>query len=269
MNNGLEEIGTYAFYQCRSLRSVHFPDSLKTIGIGAFQECGHLTEVAIPKKITRLEDYAFSKCSSLKEIVLPDGLEEIGTTFSECTGLETINLSDSIEEIAMLAFSGCTKLKTVNYGGSREQWEKIAIKSGNQALENAEIGYNSDTPDTPDNPDNPNNPNNPDTPDSPETLIEVKDGDAKLEIIVPSLFYNKKIQKSKPYVFYDSERLTEGVDYTVEYPYRDSNNQSGDHRSVGEGYIVNYKNNSTAGMATATVKGTGNFTGSVVVSFYD
>lgn len=42
---GLEEIGSYAFYGCDSLREISFPSSVRRIGSGLFSGCQHLSRL--------------------------------------------------------------------------------------------------------------------------------------------------------------------------------------------------------------------------------
>ena len=42
---GVEAIGNYAFYGCRSLRGIHFPSTLRRIGSGMFNVCGNLSKL--------------------------------------------------------------------------------------------------------------------------------------------------------------------------------------------------------------------------------
>ena len=41
----LREIGSYAFYGCRSLKRIVFPDTLKKLGSGTFTACNHIEEL--------------------------------------------------------------------------------------------------------------------------------------------------------------------------------------------------------------------------------
>ncbi len=54
-----------------------------------------------------------------------------------------------------------------------------------------------------------------------------------LKIYVPSLYFSKKAQFPRPEVFYGTEKLIQGIDYSTEYPDRDSVGNTDDHKSVG------------------------------------
>ena len=77
VENGVTEIGYYAFYQLSSLTSVSLPDSLTTISMSAFEDCTGLVSVTIPKNVTEIGMEAFRGCSALKNISLPENLHEV------------------------------------------------------------------------------------------------------------------------------------------------------------------------------------------------
>jgi len=56
--------------------------------------------------------------------------------------LTSVTIPDSVAWIHYSAFSDCSSLRDVYYGGSEEQWKRIDIRDGNEALNNAVIHYN-------------------------------------------------------------------------------------------------------------------------------
>lgn len=107
-------IGSYAFNNCTSLRSVTIPDSVTNIGSTAFGSCSGLTSISIPATVTSIGDYAFQACSSLTSATISNGVISIGeSAFWECTGLTSIEIPSSVTSISNGAFYGCSGLTSV------------------------------------------------------------------------------------------------------------------------------------------------------------
>ncbi len=71
----LTVIDECAFYECKSLASFVFPDSVTTINFEAFCDCKKLMTVTLGKNLVTIEDAAFSGCSNLFEVVNNSSLE--------------------------------------------------------------------------------------------------------------------------------------------------------------------------------------------------
>jgi len=95
-------IGTWAFENCKSLKSITFPSTLTTIKNGAFSKSG-LTSIIIPEGITIIESSAFSNCKSLVSASIPKSATSIGDwIFDNCDNLEEVTYAPKIVKENML-----------------------------------------------------------------------------------------------------------------------------------------------------------------------
>lgn len=99
VNDGITEIGDFAFYDCRSLMTVEIPDNITRIGRFAFGECLSLQAIDIPDTVTEIGDCAFADCLSLGPVNLGTQLESVGFgAFGNCQSMTDIYvyLSDTV-----------------------------------------------------------------------------------------------------------------------------------------------------------------------------
>ena len=68
----ITKIGNYAFYNCRSIRSITIPNSVTSIGNNAFDSCNNLPSVTIPESVTALGSGIFTNCDNLTRIDIKD-----------------------------------------------------------------------------------------------------------------------------------------------------------------------------------------------------
>ena len=115
IEDGVTEIGDYAFYMHFGLQSVTIPNSVTEIGREAFSSCHSLQSITISDSIVSIGNSAFSYCKSLKSINIPDSVTEIGKgAFSYCKSLVKVNVSSSITYINDFTFSNCESLRSIN-----------------------------------------------------------------------------------------------------------------------------------------------------------
>ncbi len=111
--NGVTSIGVNSFGYCTSMEIITIPDSVKTISSGAFKSSG-LTNVTIPSNVTELSEGLFNNCYSLTEITIPTGMITIcDYAFLGCVGLTSLTIPDSVKSIGVDAFGGCSSLTNV------------------------------------------------------------------------------------------------------------------------------------------------------------
>ena len=73
IEEGVTNIGNYAFSDCRSLTSVTLPNTVVNIGIAAFGGCVNLVSITIPKSVTNIEPGIASNCPNLISIKVEEG----------------------------------------------------------------------------------------------------------------------------------------------------------------------------------------------------
>lgn len=126
IEEGITDLGQYAFYNCVALTSVSLPSTLKTIGglgtmttsYGAFQACSALTSITLPNNLESIGNCAFKGCSALTSITFPDTMKNIDYgAFTECTALTTVTFGANDVDLGTAAFYNCTKIRTINWGG--------------------------------------------------------------------------------------------------------------------------------------------------------
>ncbi len=108
------EIGSSAFADKTSIKSIELPETLKTIAQDAFRNCSSLQSVTIPSTVTTISEYAFSGCISLTEVTIISALTSIGHyAFESCTSLESIRIPST--KIGFGAFKNCTSLGQIEF----------------------------------------------------------------------------------------------------------------------------------------------------------
>ena len=95
------------FYNCRSLYSVTFPDTITSIGHSAFAGCSSLLFIPIPPKITIIDINVFRGCELISHISIPKGVTSIEQdAFNGCLSLTSVNIPDTVK-IIKGAFNNC------------------------------------------------------------------------------------------------------------------------------------------------------------------
>ena len=112
--NSVTSIGSFAFYECRSLTSITIPNSVTSIGYSAFQYCSSLTSITIPNSLISINSSAFYECSSLTSVTIPNSVISIGSSaFYGCINLKNATIGKSIEIIGNNAFKNCYNLQSI------------------------------------------------------------------------------------------------------------------------------------------------------------
>ncbi len=267
-----------AFYGCKSLTDFAFRD-ITSVDEGAFNESG-IADVKLT--LSNLETQAVEKGSfksftQLKTLEVGGNVKEIRTlAFASCKNLETAVIADSVEKIADNAFDYCDKLTIYcNENSYAESYAKangikvttlIVDPIANQSYTGKKL----------------------------EPQVSVRFSDRKLTSNKDySTEYINNINVGTANVIVtgleDFSMLVTKVDFAiiavsidkaeiVSIPTQTTNGLTpcepkvkvkfnGKTLKEGEDYTVSYKNNGSAGTATATIKGIGNFKGTASVDF--
>ncbi|MBQ6331893.1 MAG: leucine-rich repeat protein [Clostridia bacterium] len=68
LDEGILNIGSWAFYNCTGLTEITLPSSLVSIDAYAFNDCKGLTEIFISDNVTNIGAFAFSGCTYLTDV---------------------------------------------------------------------------------------------------------------------------------------------------------------------------------------------------------
>ncbi len=130
VEEGITEIGDYAFFECTSLTNVSLPGTLTKLDgwggavgnvdktYGCFQACTALTTITLPNSLTEIEPYVFNGCSALTRIDIPNNVTKIGKyAFFDCSALERVVFGNSLEELGENCFR--------NAGVKRVTWNTV------------------------------------------------------------------------------------------------------------------------------------------------
>ena len=120
------EIGAYAFGGCERLEKVEIND------LQAWCQTNFLVKESNPLYYAK---NLYLNGKLLTDAVIPDGTLFVQpNAFINCESLGSIQIPKSVLGIGDDAFAGCTALGSVSYAGSAEDWAKIDLGKGNEAL---------------------------------------------------------------------------------------------------------------------------------------
>lgn len=127
IEDGIENIGAYAFSRCEELLEIEIPKSVTSIGNYAFGECEKIKNIIIPDNVEIIGDYVFSSCDNLISVTLPKRLEMGKGTFQSCNSLERVNLPENLKIVGENMFSFCGSLKYIKIPDGVTSIEKFAF----------------------------------------------------------------------------------------------------------------------------------------------
>ena len=148
---GIESIGSFAFFECTSLTAITLPDTVKTIKYSAFGGCYFLESIDLGAGIESIEGEAFGSCYTLKSIALPATVKDIaGSAFQLTTGnkafsVDSANPTFKAESGVLFSKDGKTLIAfPCGKGGDYEIPETVEALgegafSGNNALDSVKV----------------------------------------------------------------------------------------------------------------------------------
>ena len=112
--NGITEIETRAFHNCKELTEVIIPDSVTTIGASAFAGCRSIKKVVMPNTVIEIGDSAFASCEKMEDLIIPNSVRVIGDfAFSRCPGIKDIYIPAAVARIGKGVFAYCPNISSI------------------------------------------------------------------------------------------------------------------------------------------------------------
>lgn len=117
-------------------------EGITELGEYAFAEQESVTSVTLPSTLTTLSDSCFKDCPKLRTVSGGTGVSSIGgNAFKYCTVLQTIELSNKLTEVGWCAFDEVPNAITVRFDGTEQEWNAITVDVGNEKFTNATVVY--------------------------------------------------------------------------------------------------------------------------------
>ena len=123
IEEGVEEIGSSAFYGCSGFSSASIPSSVKVIGEKAFYNCSNINFGNLTLYVETINESAFWECRGITSIKLIGTKTIKNNAFGNCFGLKTIDFGTSLEKIETGAFYQCIALEEVYLPDSVKELE--------------------------------------------------------------------------------------------------------------------------------------------------
>ena len=116
IEEGVEGVGSGAFKDLTTLKSVKLPESLTQMGEAAFYGSG-LETIEIPAGLWTIQPYTFKNCADLTSVTFHEGnLQKISDGAFYGTGLTELVLPDCLDILDVYAFKGCADLTSITIG---------------------------------------------------------------------------------------------------------------------------------------------------------
>lgn len=114
MSPSVEKVGAYSFAGCVGLKSVLFGNVI-SIGNSAFSRCEKLSSLSLPATLSSIGKKAFFECRSLLSVTIPENVVFLGSqVFGYCTELVSAYIEANVDSIPTWCFYGCEKLVQIS-----------------------------------------------------------------------------------------------------------------------------------------------------------
>ncbi len=236
IGDGIKIIRGEAFSEFSGLTSVTLPDTLESIGYNVFYHCGKLESITLPKSLKEIGNAAFYG-AGLKSVNIPESVKRIGPVAFACDNLTEVIFPDGIETLVVqYAFRASPKMK------------EVYIPSSITAIDEYAFGYYYDS-------------------EKDEAIkvngftIYTQKNSAAETYAKDNGFNYKAVSVIRDWKVTGIKNLT----YTGK-PLKQSNILVSKNGKYAE-FTTNYKNNLNVGTATITIKGKGDYYGTINKTF--
>lgn len=114
--DSIENIGDYAFYNCKSITQIVMPKSIEVVGNHSFYECSNIADLEFiynSEQKVQIGTYAFAKCEKLERIKLTNNIASIvNGAFAECSSIADIILPENLTYLGA-SFASGTKITSI------------------------------------------------------------------------------------------------------------------------------------------------------------
>ena len=149
VGEGITVLGKSLFEQCRSIKTVSLPSTLKTVEERCFfmYSIGGPTELFIPKNMSNIGEKAFV-CCAFESVTIPENIRIVGNyafndcsrlksayvknstvggfMFTRCMALTELKLSTNVTTIREHCINYCSRLNEITYEGTLDQFKAIS-----------------------------------------------------------------------------------------------------------------------------------------------
>ena len=94
---GVTEIQSDAFYDCKNLESIKLPSTLEKIGKYVFRRTA-ISSIALPDGLKEAQSSIFKECENLKAVTIPASMEKAEWMLCE-SSVETVTFADGMEKV--------------------------------------------------------------------------------------------------------------------------------------------------------------------------